>query len=155
MHLCLFLHSAASTTCGQTERSPSTPRRVSYLERRAWTSPSVVRFYFRNFSRSVGPKKQSTSLPSFVSLSLLWGGTLRPHLTFRYPSPNTHPLSLCAGKLPVALPTARRQLAEARPVLMGHSPVLSLRLCTQNYSHFLAPLHHSTVPSPKASITLF
>lgn len=95
LRLCLSLRSVASTTCEQIERLPSTPRRVSYLECRAWTSPSVVRFYFRNFSRSVGPKKQSTSLPSFASPSLLWGSALRPHLTFRYPSPNTPPFPLC------------------------------------------------------------
>nr|BAE89834.1 unnamed protein product [Macaca fascicularis] len=32
----------ASMTCGQTGRSPSIPKRVSYLEHPAWTSPSVV-----------------------------------------------------------------------------------------------------------------
>ena len=59
--LCL-LPSVASTTSGQTGRSPSIPKRVSYLEHPAWTSPSVVRFYFRNFPRTVKQDLSETQL---------------------------------------------------------------------------------------------
>lgn len=156
--LSVSLHpSVASTTCGQIERSPSTPRRVSYLERQAWTSPSVVMFYFRNFSRTVGldlKSKPSLCLPSHhrafcraICSGHIWPSDTPPFTSSAGPS-------LCALKLPATLPIAGRQLAEAKPALMGHSPVLSLRLCTQNCSHFMTPLPSSAAQPSKAWITL-
>lgn len=97
-------------TFGQTGRSPSIPKKVSYSEPPVWTSPSVVRFYFRNSQDcNTRPKWNPALYQAAPQLNSLWVDMLNGLLLC---SPNTvlqdiidqHSYLWCLYEFPPHLP---------------------------------------------------